>query len=111
MPVVRLKAERVQLRIEPQEGGVLAERLRRLEEAPVWELDPGRSIAWVRRFPDAGTAAAYASYLAQLAVRAGHPMEIALANQRVLVTLRGRLEGGRRGNLTEEALAFAQAFA
>ena len=110
-PAARLKAERVQLRIEPQESGISADRLRQLEQAPLWQLDPGKSIAWVRRFPDAGSAAVYASYLAQLAVRAGHPMEIALANQRVLVTLRGTLESGRRGNLTEEALAFAQAFA
>jgi pterin-4a-carbinolamine dehydratase len=111
VPVTRLKAERVQLRFEPEAAGLPAGRLQeRLDRMPGWRLVArGKAIARVRHLQDAGTAAAYATYITQLAVRLGQPVAVELAGPRVAVTVRGRLQRGRRGGLTEEALEFARA--
>jgi len=109
-PVTRLKAERVQLRAEPETAALPARSIQeRLERMPGWRLVArGKAVTRVRRLQDGGTAAAYATYITQLAVRAGHPVSVDVAGPRVAVTVRGRRYGGRRGGLTEEALEFAR---
>ena len=57
-----------------------------------WRLLPGDvSIGRIREFADAGAAAAYAAFVAELASRDGHPFSLEQAGNRITVTLYGPL--------------------
>jgi pterin-4a-carbinolamine dehydratase len=57
-----------------------------------WRLLPGDvSIGRIREFADAGAAAAYAAFVAELAGRDGHPFKLEQAGTRITVTLYGPL--------------------
>lgn len=104
-PPDKLKAERVQLRVEPQP--TTAEQVREcLEAPPGWKLaSRGKALLCVRELSDARLAGAYAGFLAQLAVQAGQPVEIELTGPQVAI----RVRGTSRHGMTEAALEFARA--
>jgi pterin-4a-carbinolamine dehydratase len=105
-PVDRLKAERVQLTVEPPPVSLKAERVQeRLADMPGWKLLGARTLSRVREFPSASLAATYAGFLTRYAINAGHPVAIQLRGSRVQLTVRPRAGFG----LTEETLSFAQA--
>ena len=76
-PLIWLKPERVQEMLRAMTG---------------WRLLPGDvSIGRIREFTDAGAAAAYAAFVAELAGREGHPFTLEQAGNRITVTLYGPL--------------------
>jgi hypothetical protein len=104
-PPDKLKAERVQLRVEPQppRAGQARERL---EAPPGWQLaSRGKALLRVRELSDSRLAGAYAGFLAQLAVQAGQPVVIELFGSQVAI----RVRGTSRHGMTEAALEFARA--
>jgi pterin-4a-carbinolamine dehydratase len=95
-PMSWLKPERVQEMLRAMTG---------------WRLLPGDvSIGRVREFADAGAAAAYGAYVAEVAGRDEHPFTLEQAGTRVIVTLYGPLsrQGSPKGittNMIETARA------
>jgi pterin-4a-carbinolamine dehydratase len=86
----RLKAERVQLR---------------LNQMPTWRMKSGgKAIDRIRQFPDALTAASYLAFAALLARQSGQRLWASVHGSTITVTLPGRTKGG----LTEETLNLAE---
>lgn len=101
----RLKAERVQLRVEPAPGRLKAERVQeRLAAMPEWFV-VGNGVGRVRELASPHAAAAHAGFVALAAANAGQRVVIQLAGSQVTFFVRGTLRDG----LTEAALDFAQA--
>lgn len=105
----RLKAERVQLRVEPPAAVVKAQRvLDWLRSHPDWRLgSAGNAIVRSRDFPNDIGAVHYAAYLAKAATFARQRVDIDVTGTRVTVAVRGKARPG----LSKSALDFAQSCA
>ena len=93
-PVQRLKAERVQ---------------EMLQAMTAWRLLPGgKSIDRTFQFPASHVAAAWATFVAAFAAELGHTVTLDIAQGQVVLTLASPRVKGRREDLTEALLEFAQ---
>jgi len=90
----KLKAERVQ---------------EMLQIMPAWGLVPGgKGIERAWTFGEASVAATFTAFVAANAHAAHHPVELFLDGKRLLITVWGPQNKGKRGGLTEAALHFAK---
>jgi pterin-4a-carbinolamine dehydratase len=90
----RLKSERVQ---------------EMLEALPAWQLVPGgQAIDRAFQFPTPLVAGTFALYVTTFAAALGHTVNLDHANAGLVVTLAGAKKRGRRGDLTEAIVNFAQ---
>lgn len=89
----RLKAERVQLKLQALPGWM-----------PVLE---GRAIQRVHAFPEAQVAAWYAGYLSHYATAMRVPATVSLSGRQVSVTLHGPMTRSNKGELNDDVLDFA----
>ena len=106
----RLKAERVQLRIQPvsrqKTPGPTGKGLAGL---PGWQrARNGNAIAMVREFADSQTAVDYAGFLVRYAAGSSLRIGIDLAGTRVKVSLRSSSRSRPQAGLGDEALEFAR---
>jgi pterin-4a-carbinolamine dehydratase len=93
-PVDKLKAERVQ---------------ERLQAMPAWSLTHGGlAVSRVHDFPDSRVASSYASFVSDFASAMNVPVSMSLSGGRVTLKLQGspRLTG--HAGLTEAVLDFAE---
>jgi len=89
----RLKAERVQLRLERMRG---------------WKMQSeGKAIDRVRQFPDPLVAASYLAFAGLLARQTGQPLRASVSGKTIVIALTGRTKGADKG-LTEEVLDLAE---
>jgi pterin-4a-carbinolamine dehydratase len=79
------------LRRPPRPTFLKSERVQEeLATMPGWWMLPGEeSIGRVRDFPEPGAAAAYASFVAELVGRDGHPFLLERVDRRIRLTLFG----------------------
>ena len=102
-------AEQVRkLRRTPRPGGALkSERVQEeLKKMPGWKLSPdGKAISHLRELAQAGGAAKWASFVAELAAADRQPVHLGISGTRVLLTLPHR--NGARG-LTAAVFDFAR---
>jgi pterin-4a-carbinolamine dehydratase len=106
-----LKAERVQLTVTGALPRLKAERVQvSLKTLPGWRLARGgRAIDRVREFPDAPSAAAFTSYVAQVAMRMAQPVALSQVGAQLAITLPGKPQRGPGGGITETVLELARA--
>ncbi len=89
----RLKAERVQLR---------------LQRLPGWKmLAEAGAIDRVRRFEDPLVAATYLAFASLLARTVRQPLQVSLTDGNIIIALTGRKKGPAKG-LTEEVIDLAE---
>lgn len=89
----RLKAERVQLRLQRIRG---------------WKMQPeGKAIDRVRQFPDPLVAASYLAFAGLLARQTGQPLRASVYGKTIILALTGRAKGAEKG-ITEEVLDLAE---
>jgi pterin-4a-carbinolamine dehydratase len=89
----RLKAERVQLRLQRLRG---------------WKMQSeGKAIDRVRQFPDPLVAASYLAFAGLLARQTGQPLRASVYGKTIVLALTGRSKGAEKG-LTEEVLDLAE---
>jgi len=89
----RLKAERVQLRLQLIRG---------------WKMQPeGKAIDRVRQFPDPLVAASYLAFAGLLARQTGQPLRASVYGKTIILALTGRAKGAEKG-ITEEVLDLAE---
>ncbi len=90
---VRLKAERVQLRLKRMQG---------------WKmLAQGKAIDRVRQFPDALVAASYLGFASLLARKMNQPLRVSMVGNTMVLALTGRTKGPEKG-ITEEVIDLAE---
>lgn len=89
----RLKAERVQSRLQRMQGW------KRLEE--------GKAITRVRKFEDPLVAALYLTFASLLARRAKQPLRVSTQEGTIVIGLTGRSKGPAKG-ITDEVLDLAE---
>ena len=102
-----LKAERVQL---SRAARLKAERVQEaLKRLPGWELDAGgREIVRTRRFKDPVGARAFVGLVCRLSSGQRQPVEIRLAREQVVVTLKGHPVRGCAGGLGSPVFKLAE---
>jgi pterin-4a-carbinolamine dehydratase len=89
----RLKAERVQLRLQRMQG---------------WKmLAEGEAIHRVRQFPDALVAASYLTFASLLARQVNQPLRASVVGGTMVIALTGRSKGSNKG-ITDEVLDLAE---
>jgi pterin-4a-carbinolamine dehydratase len=89
----RLKAERVQLRLQRMRG---------------WKMQSeGKAIDRVRQFPDPLVAASYLAFAGLLARQTGQPLRASVCGKTIVIALTGRAKGAEKG-ITEEVLDLAE---
>jgi pterin-4a-carbinolamine dehydratase len=89
----RLKAERVQLRLQRMHG---------------WKMQSeGKAIDRVRQFPDPLVAASYLAFAGLLARQTGQPLRASVSGKTIVIALTGRSKGAEKG-ITEEVLDLAE---
>lgn len=90
----RLKSERVQ---------------DELKAMPGWRFLPqDLAIDRAFAFPSPQVASAFAGYASAFAAALGHPINLSIHRNEVVLTLTGPKRKGRPGDLTEALLAFAR---
>jgi pterin-4a-carbinolamine dehydratase len=101
-----------QLRRPPRPTFLKSERVQEaLATMPGWRMLPGEeAIGRVRDFPEPGAAAAYASFVTELAGRDGHPFLLERVDRRIRLTLFGVAKRkGRETGITPALIDTARA--
>lgn len=107
--VQSLKAERVQAELAAPGARLKAERVQlRLQQMPGWALTlKGKAIDRAREFLREEDAVDYATLALRMASRERYPVGVQIAGKSILVTLHDHPGRGARGGITDKLLDFA----
>jgi pterin-4a-carbinolamine dehydratase len=103
-------AVKIQTRPQSVKQRLKAERVQEMLQAmPAWRLLPGgKAIDRAFQFPASHVAAAWTTFVAAFAAELGHTVTLDIAQEQVVLTLAGLKVKGRREELTESIVEFAQ---
>jgi pterin-4a-carbinolamine dehydratase len=104
-----LKAERVQTELAAPAARLKAERVQlRLQQMPGWGLTlQGKALDRAREFKHEEDAVDYATLALRMASRERYPVRVQIAGKSILVTLHDHPRQGVRGGITDKLLDFA----
>jgi pterin-4a-carbinolamine dehydratase len=107
--VQSLKAERVQTELAAPAARLKAERVQlRLQKMPGWELAfEGQALGRARQFHHEEDAVDYATLALRMASRERYPVRIQIAGKSILLTLHDHPRQGVPGRITDKLLDFA----
>jgi pterin-4a-carbinolamine dehydratase len=107
--VQELKAERVQTEPAAPAARLKAERVQlRLQQMPGWRLAlKGQALDRARQFQHDEDAVDYATLALRMASRERYPVRVHVAGKSILLTLHDHPRPGVRGGITDQLLDFA----